>query len=182
MGVKLVFEETFPLPERQEPEGGWRPTCRVEDHTWQIELEAGSFYLVCLDAHTEAELDEMEPNGPYPGCQVESEYILGEVGPFKLRWVTEYPRQGYNDSGSHGSGCDCDHWLEPVMSNPNIPVTDEQVAEWYEKNTPSWSALPSERERLEREADAACVQRVVDRRHDRHPSLPESVGPGEDVT
>lgn len=98
----------------REPEGGWRPTCRVEDHRWKVRCEAGSVYLECLDPHSEEELNLMRPDGTNPGCIVGAENLLVEFGPLTLRWETDCPRRGYNDSGSHGHGCDCDYWLTVV--------------------------------------------------------------------
>src|ERR1700747_2374151 len=105
-----IWVESFDL---KPPEGGWKPVCCLEDHTWQIEFDGadGNFHLICIDAHTEEQIAEMEPNGISPSCYLSQEYLSGQTPPFKLKWVTDCPRRGYNDSGSHGSSCDCDYWV-----------------------------------------------------------------------
>lgn len=107
MTRKLKWVETTDLvSERQMPEGGWKPVCSVEQHTWKVRFETGSFDLECVDPHTQSELDEMEPTGEQPGCTITGEELGGELGPFKLEWHIER-------YGPYGE--ECDTWVEPVM-------------------------------------------------------------------
>jgi hypothetical protein len=80
-----------------------RPACRVEDHKWIINLEAGCIHLACADPHTQEECEEMDD---FPSCDhgPESELIVADFGPLDLKWHKEshgweYPR-------------DFDYWLE----------------------------------------------------------------------
>lgn len=104
-----VWQEIEPLPERVAPPGGWQPVCRVEDHTWEVYFEAGSFHLSCLDAHTEEQIEMMEPNGYSYGCHLHGEELAGTLGPFKLKWHVERYFEG-----------DCDAWVEP---EPLVVIT-----------------------------------------------------------
>lgn len=114
MRIRFAPDTREAIPgDRPMPEGGWRKACRIEDHNWKVEIEAGSFHLTCVDPCTEEKVGEMEP-GVIPGCHLDPEYLIAEFGPFRLRWVTDCPKRGWNDSGSHGYGCDCDHWAEVI--------------------------------------------------------------------
>lgn len=80
----------------KEPQEKTRPTCKVEDHTWVIEIEAGQVHLRCEDPHSDEEIAEMGYT-PTPGCLVGAEELSLELGPLKLKWECEshgweYPR------------------------------------------------------------------------------------------
>ena len=112
--------EAFPVEfwdDRQPPEGGWQEPCKLGDHKWTLEINGfeNSFDLVCVDPCSEEKLATYNPQGLTPGCcSWAAEYILTTLGPFTLQGATDCPKRGYNDSGSHGYGCDCDHWVEIV--------------------------------------------------------------------
>lgn len=120
--MALKFFSTDPRSDRPEPEGGWKPVCKIEDHRWKVRCESGSFSLECVDAHTEEQIADMEPKGTIPGCHLDSEDLIAEFGPFTLRWDTECPKKGYNDSGSHGYNCDCDSWVVVVEREVAVDI------------------------------------------------------------
>lgn len=62
----------------------------------------------------------VEPDGTMNGCELDGEWLSVEIGPFTLGWDTDCPKQGYNDSGSHGYGCDCDHWVSIVETEVKV--------------------------------------------------------------
>ncbi len=75
-------------PDREPPEGGWQPHCKVQDHLWKVEFDGpGGVSLVCVDPCSEEKLASYEPNGVIPGCDLcDLEELGGETEPFKLRW------------------------------------------------------------------------------------------------
>lgn len=66
-GIEIVDWDE-PLPERKEPEGGWKKACTVVDHKWALEVEGGKVSLVCLDPHPETFMDEVDPEYGAPVC------------------------------------------------------------------------------------------------------------------
>lgn len=109
---KIEFVETTPPPDRPEPLGGWRPTCRVEDHEWMVRCEAGSMYLECLDACSPPRIEAMDPSGATPGCLLEKENLIAEFGPFHLKWEKESYGWEYPN--------EYDMWVEIVESQVDV--------------------------------------------------------------
>lgn len=56
------------IPERKEPEGGWKTPCIIADHKWALEIEEGKVELVCLDPHPESFAEECNDGGGLPVC------------------------------------------------------------------------------------------------------------------
>ncbi len=109
----MRLQEIAPLPDREPPEGGWKPVCRIEDHKWTLRCEAGLMHLECADPHTLDEMNEMEPNGCLPGCELGSENLEAQFGPFSLEWKQESHGWEYSN--------DYDTWAEVVENT--VPVT-----------------------------------------------------------
>lgn len=108
--MNLLFEEVEPVPERTEPEGGWQPACKVQDHLWKIECDAGHLGLVCVDPCSEEKLDTYDLAGMTPGCLLDAEMVGGETPPFKLKYIDDSTPSGPWGPAEYGG------WFEPVQA------------------------------------------------------------------
>lgn len=56
------------IPERKEPEDGWKKPCIIADHKWALKIEEGRAYLECVDPHLESFINEVDPQYGPPVC------------------------------------------------------------------------------------------------------------------
>lgn len=79
MGIKFIRDDLYDLPERPEPEGGWKKPCTIADHKWAIGIEEGRVDLVCLDPHPEEFVNETDPQRGLPVC-IDPYWVSEDLG------------------------------------------------------------------------------------------------------
>ena len=84
-------EPPFDGREPKEPEGGWKPACKIKDHTWVAEVEEGILSIRPSDRHTDEQIAEMDPRGPSPACVHwwEREDLVMSEFPVKVKVVDD---------------------------------------------------------------------------------------------